>query len=231
MDETLELLSIIATALFGTPRETKKVVEDVVVPKAWFEHYLKIMETAWTDYYIGFIATLFSIIVISTWYGTRRRNKTLDDKFNRIDERLDQLIGNINNKPQHFVGSNVNTNRLDIKNSMETSRTSYIETKRRKTPESTDGTLTTQTSGIGPPESLSSPTSNQGRDWYYEPNRIENQSKGAALQELNELDPSRMRFGMEFRMMDWPLKKIQEEKEESRKRLAFRLDSDEDTPP
>ncbi|RNA30052.1 hypothetical protein BpHYR1_011603 [Brachionus plicatilis] len=41
MDETLELQSIIATALFGTPRETKKVVEDVVVPKAWFEHYYR----------------------------------------------------------------------------------------------------------------------------------------------------------------------------------------------
>ncbi|RNA36835.1 hypothetical protein BpHYR1_001752 [Brachionus plicatilis] len=114
---------------------------------------------------------------------------------------------------------------------METSRTSYIETKRRKTPESTDGTLTTKRSGIGRPESLSTPTSNQGRDWYYEPNRIENQSKGAALQELNELDPSRMKFGMEFRMMDWPLKKIQEVKVESRKRLAHRLDSDEDVPP
>ncbi|RNA17604.1 transposable element tcb1 transposase [Brachionus plicatilis] len=82
-----------------------------------------------------------------------------------------------------------------------------------------------------PPESLSTPTSNQGRDWYYEPNRIENQSKGAALQDLNELDPSRMRFGIEFRIMDWPLKKIQEEKVESRKRLAHRLDSDEDVPP
>ncbi|RNA07742.1 hypothetical protein BpHYR1_005524 [Brachionus plicatilis] len=94
---------------------------------------------------------------------------------------------------------------------METSRTSYMETKRQKSPESTDGTLTTQTSGIGPPESFSTPTSNQGRDWYYEPNRIENQPKGAALNELNELDPSRMRFGMDIHMMDWPLKKIQEE--------------------
>ncbi|RNA36836.1 hypothetical protein BpHYR1_001753 [Brachionus plicatilis] len=85
MHETLELLSIIATAFFGTRSETKKVAEDVVVPKVWFEHYLEIVETTWTDYYIGFIAKLFSIIVISTWYGTRRRNKTLDDKFNRID--------------------------------------------------------------------------------------------------------------------------------------------------
>ncbi|RNA04439.1 hypothetical protein BpHYR1_052032 [Brachionus plicatilis] len=50
MDETLELLSIIATALFGTSIGTKKVVEDVVVPKSWFEHYLKIMET--TDQHV-----------------------------------------------------------------------------------------------------------------------------------------------------------------------------------
>ncbi|RMZ96404.1 hypothetical protein BpHYR1_038214 [Brachionus plicatilis] len=189
MDETLELLSIIATALFGTSIETKKVVEDVVVPKSWFEHYLKIMETTWTDYYIGVIAKLFSIIVISTWYGTRRRNKTLDDKFNRIDERLDQLMGNINNRPQDFICSNVNTNRLDIKKAIETTRTSYMEARRQTSPEISDSTLTTQTSDIGPPKSCSTPTTKQAREWYNDHNRIEGQPKKVLIEEVNPTAP------------------------------------------
>ncbi|RNA24037.1 hypothetical protein BpHYR1_038738 [Brachionus plicatilis] len=57
------------------------------------------------------------------------------------------------------------------------------------------------------------------------------QSRKAALEDFCEFDPSRMRFGMKIHIMDWPLKKIQEEIEKSRKRLAHRLDSDEDVPP
>ncbi|RNA00166.1 hypothetical protein BpHYR1_001423, partial [Brachionus plicatilis] len=189
MHETLELLSIIATALFGTRSETKKVAEDVVVPKAWFEHYLEILETTWTDYYIGFIATLFSIIVISTWYGTRRWNKTLDDKFNRIDARLDQLMGNINNRPQDFICSNVNTNRLDIKKAIETTRTSSMKARRQTSPEISDSTLATQTSDIGPPKSCSTPTTKQTREWYNDHNWIEGQPKKVLIEEVNPTAP------------------------------------------
>ncbi|RNA17683.1 hypothetical protein BpHYR1_028018 [Brachionus plicatilis] len=67
------------------------------------------METTWTDYYIVFIATLFSTIVMSSCtIVTRRRKNTLNDKFHKIDERLDLLI-NINNKPQDFICSIVNS--------------------------------------------------------------------------------------------------------------------------
>ncbi|RNA12646.1 hypothetical protein BpHYR1_000775 [Brachionus plicatilis] len=67
------------------------------------------METTWTDYYIVFLASLFSTIVMSTCtIVARRRKNTLNVKFNKIDERLDQLI-NINNKPQDFICSIVNS--------------------------------------------------------------------------------------------------------------------------
>lgn len=42
-------------------------------------------------------------------------------------------------------------------------------------------------------------------------------SRRAALEELCELDPSRMKFGREIHMMDWQVKKIQEEIEKTKK--------------
>ncbi|CAF1040184.1 unnamed protein product, partial [Brachionus calyciflorus] len=173
MKEAVELLSIIASAIFGKQFETSKTRDES--PDAWFDFYFNLMENTWNKYQMLIKTISFLMVLIITWKKLRRHKKKVDDKFDKLDTRLEQLIETLSNKPQNFVCSYVNTNKLDNRR---TSINPKLETETRSSLESQDSTLLYQTSRIEPPTKFSTPlhTETNG-EWFTKRDKTQKPSR------------------------------------------------------
>ncbi|CAF0970093.1 unnamed protein product, partial [Brachionus calyciflorus] len=95
MKEAVELLSIIVSAIFGKQYETSKTRDES--PDAWFDFYFNLMEYTWNKYYKLITMMLFLIVLIITCRKLRCHKKKVNDKFDKLDTRLEQLIETLSN--------------------------------------------------------------------------------------------------------------------------------------